>query len=230
VVGSVFFNLSLGAILTPFYLAAAMDNMAAAFADAMAKQATASCAVSQVSGGFFSCGLGGKITPASLLVPLVVIIVIPAIMAFATQHFLLKKSPELLEKSKKRAAKISNLGLALLLLMLMSMSSNAVIFSDFGLVIKALLPVGLFYLFAFALAYGLFRAFGGPSGKAMAWSVYVRYITLALGLATSLIFQDEKMSLIVIVIVLSYLIQIPTSFLMNKILNKDNLQTSSANS
>ena len=59
----------------------------------------------------------------------------------------------------------------------------------------------------------------GSDGRAMAWGTYLRYITLALGLAISLIYQNPEYSLAVIVVILAYLIQIPSSFWLAKKFN-----------
>jgi len=63
--------------------------------------------------------------------------------------------------------------------------------------------------------------FNNTDGKALVWGSYLRYITLALGLGISLIYGNSNLGGMIIIIVLSYFIQIPISFWLVKFLKNN---------
>lgn len=183
-------------------------------------QENSSCVVESISSGSVSCFLGGgEISPLKVAVPIVIIIIIPLLLAYLTQDKIVKKyGKEYFEKNKNFFGKLSNLGLLIVLFLLMGIKSNIVLFSNPEFVFTALLPVGLFYLILLALIMVIYLVFYKKNniGKAFVWGSYLRYITLSLGIATSVIYQNDSLSLMVVVIVIAYFIQIPASFLLSK--------------
>ena len=181
------------------------------------------CAVEKVTNKKVSCALGeGGITPMKIAVPIVFIVFFPLVLAFGTQKMIIRyKGQKFFNEKKKTFGAFSNFGLLVVLFVLMSLKNNATIFEQAGLLLKIFIALLLFYGITFAVVYFLYKKFYNNSqGKALLWGSYLRYITLALGLAISLVFQDEALSPIILVIVLSYFIQIPSSFLIVKLLQK----------
>ena len=107
------------------------------------------------------------------------------------------------------------------LVLLMSIRENQIIFLRPDLIPKTVLALLAFYGASMLLSRRLGNAAGGGKGNALVWGTYLRYITLALGLATSIIYQSPEYALTIIVVVMAYLVQIPSSFwLANKLNNK----------
>lgn len=111
----------------------------------------------------------------------------------------------------------------MIVFVLMGIKQNIIIFEQPNLIFSSFIPLIVFYFFSYIISMAVYRYRGGSEGRAMVWGTYLRYITLALGLTTSLIYQNSSYSVMAIIIILSYLIQIPSSFLLIKILNKNNL-------
>ncbi len=181
------------------------------------------CVVEKITDKKASCVLGeGGITPIKIIIPIIFIIFFPLTLAFITQKMLVKyKGQKFFDEKKQIFGAFSNFGLLVVLFVLMSLKNNATIFEQADLLLKIFIALLLFYGITFAVVYFLYKKFYNNSqGKALLWGSYLRYITLALGLAISLVFQDEALSPIILVIVLSYFIQIPSSFLIVKLLQK----------
>lgn len=218
-VGIVFANLIAAIVLAPFYLSVAMSKLTVL----MEQQITGGCAASKVTGGILDCSFmgGGAISPLKIAAPIVLIIVIPLLLAYFTQSFYLKRfGQEKFAQLKGKFAAFSNLGMLIVLVMLMSIKENSIIFSRPDLIPKAMLALVIYYAISLGLAWQLGKSTGGDKGRALVWGTYLRYITLALGLAISLVYQDATYSLSVIVVVMAYLIQIPSSFWLAKKFNK----------
>ncbi|NTW22322.1 arsenic resistance protein [Candidatus Falkowbacteria bacterium] len=212
-------NLLAAIILSPFYLSAAMNKLATMAVN----QPAGSCTVSEATGGIFDCAFGGagSISPAKIALPIIFIVAIPLLLAYLTQKHYLKAGRERFETIKARYASFSNLGLLLVLFLLMSIKQNQIIFSRPDLIPKALLALLAFYGASLLLSWRLGKVVGGERGRSLVWGTYLRYITLALGLAISIVYQDPTYSLTLIVAVMAYLVQIPSSFwLANKLNNK----------
>ena len=180
-----------------------------------------SCVVEKISQGKSGCKLGGEgITPLKIALPIIFIILFPLFLAFITQKIILEQRGEkYFQKVKKKFGAFSNLGLLIVLFVLMSLKNTALVFEQFDVVLRVFIGLLLFYGLTFALVYFLYKKFYyNQQGRALLWGSYLRYITLALGLAISLVYQNQNLSPIIIVIVLSYFIQIPSSFLIVKLL------------
>ena len=191
--------------------------------DYVNKTEAESCIVEKTTKGKASCGLGdGEITPFKIALPIIFIVIFPLILALITQKLIIKfKGIAFFNKKKKKFGDFSNLGLLVVLFLLMSLENNKTIFEQANLVLSVAGALIIFYGLIFIVPYLLYRkVYFNAQGKALLWGSFLRYITLALGLAISLVFQDEKLSPIILVIVLSYLIQIPSSFIITKILRR----------
>lgn len=214
-VGIIFFNLLMAILVTPFAMSFALNKIGGG---ALKKTDETICAVSEISSGMTSCGLGGGVTPIKIALPVFFIVVIPLILAYFTQGILKKKKgEEWFNKKKKFFGEFSNLGLVIILFALMSLENNYVLFEEARLIFKSFVSLVLFYfstLFVALLVYKKF--FNNSIGKSLVWGSYLRYITLALGLSIALIIGDSSLSGMIIIIASSYFIQIPTSFWLNK--------------
>lgn len=181
-----------------------------------------SCSVTQATAGVLSCASSGSISPLKIAVPIVFIVVIPLILAYATQRIVMRRrGKDFFEKVKPFFSKFSNFGMVIMLLLLMSLKGNAVIFAKPEMIIVAIVPLVLFYGIQFAIVIGVYTVlYKNEKGKSLVWGSYLRYITLALGLATSLIYTYPTLSPVIVIIILSYFIQLPTSFLIAKYFEK----------
>jgi len=213
-------NLLAAIVLAPFYLSVAMNKLTGQ----ISAQSAGSCMVAEATGGVFDCVFGGtaSISPVKIAVPIIFIVAIPLALAYLTQrHYLKKVGQEGLETIKAKYASFSNLGLLVVLFLLMSIKQNQVIFSRPDLIPRAVLALAAFYGASLLLSWLMGKAVGGERGRSLVWGTYLRYITLALGLAISIVYQDPAYSLTIIIAVMAYLIQIPSSFwLANKLNNK----------
>ena len=185
------------------------------------------CVVEQATQGTASCDFGGAgITPLKIIIPIIFIIFIPLLLALTTQKIIIKKKgTKYFKKIKSQFGAFSNLGLLIVLFILMSLESNRVIFEQGEVLGRVFLGLGIFYGLTFLVAWWWYRKFNrSAKGKALLWGSYLRYITLALGLVISLVYQDQTLSPIILVVVLSYLIQIPSSFVIAQRLEGNKLQ------
>lgn len=222
VIGIILVNLLVAALLAPFVISASMNSVKTQL-DA---QDNGQCAVETVTNGAADCFFGGAngVSPLQIALPIVVIIIFPLLLAYYTREAIAKKKGlEYLQAQRGLFKNLSNIGMLIVIFVLMSLRANAVVFDNWSLLLKALIPLLLYYISMLGIAYWSFDRFANKEiGKAFSWGIYLRYITLALGLATSLIFQDDSLSVMVIIIMLSYFIQIPFSFLLAKKMNKMN--------
>jgi ACR3 family arsenite efflux pump ArsB len=222
VIGIIFTNLIAAVFIVPpalSYILNAFSQSRSAVVSDLA--AGGSCAVGQVSGGVLSCASAGSISPMKIIVPIVFIVVVPLIMAYATQRTIMKKKGgTYFEKVKPFFSKFSNFGMVVVLLVLMSLRSNEVVFAHPEMILVSAVPLALFYLIQFAVIIATYKRFyANKKGRSLVWGSYLRYITLALGLVTSLIYADPSLGVIVVIVILSYFIQIPTSFLIARYLD-----------
>lgn len=220
-VGIVFANLLAAVILAPFYLSLAINRLAVLLPS---RPDTQTCLLGTATKGTVDCLFTGtgSVSPLKIALPILIIIIIPLIMAYFTQRRLRSKHDQAaLGAIKQKFAAFSNLGLLAVLFALMGIRQNQIIFDRPDLLLKAIMPLAIFYALSLALSLILYRLKGGAEGRALAWGTYLRYITLALGLAISLVYQNPEYSLAVMVVILAYLIQIPSSFWLAKRFAKD---------
>ncbi len=210
VVGIIFANLMAAVFIVP----AALSFMLQKLPKIEKIVENGSCAVDNATKGTLSCLSGsGDISPMKIIVPIIFIVVFPLVLAYFTQRILIKnKGVIYFERIKPMFIKISNLGLVAVLAILMGLKSNEVIFIHPEMIFSSLLPLIIFYFVQLALGLFIYKFYPNEKGRALVWGTYLRYITLALGLATSLIYQDGSLSVIIIIIILAYFIQIPSSF------------------
>jgi ACR3 family arsenite efflux pump ArsB len=211
----VFVNLLVAIVLVPIYLATAINKLNLLF-EQTAGQA---CVAEQVTNGAVNClfGNSGGVSPLKIALPILFIVIIPLILAYMTQQQLKHKyGQEAFSKIKQQFAAASNLGMLVVLFVLMGIKNNIVIFEHPEYILKAILPLLLFYISNLLISWQLKKMIGGAEGRAMFWGTYLRYVTLALGLSISLVYQNPAYNLAVIVVVMAYLIQIPSSFWLAK--------------
>ena len=223
VVGIIFSNLIAAIFVVPAALSLILNKFSQSQLLAQAAlEKTASCAVGEATGGVLSCVSAGPISPLKIAVPIVFIVVVPLVLAYVTQRLILKKKGgEYFEKAKPFFSKFSNLGMVVILLILMSLKSNEVIFAKPEMILASALPLAQFYLIQFLIVIAMYNEFyANEKGKSMVWGSYLRYITLALGLATSLIYANQALSPVIVIIILAYFIQLPSSFLIAKYFEK----------
>jgi ACR3 family arsenite efflux pump ArsB len=218
--GIVFTNLIVAIFAVPFGVAWAIEKWST---KVIIPTGSEVCMLDQAFGGLLSCGASiASISPAKIIGPIVLIVIIPMILAYLTQRVIkARKDEEYFEKAKSTFAKISNVGLVIVLFILMSLKENAILFERMDWIIKAIVPLVIFYgvnLMVVWLAYK--KYFFNEDGKALVWGAYLRYITLALGLAISFVYQNPELVSMIIIIILAYFIQIPSSFWLARKLQK----------
>ncbi|MFA6995428.1 MAG: hypothetical protein WC249_03425 [Patescibacteria group bacterium] len=217
-VGLVFANLLAAVVLVPFYLTIAINRLTII----PIRSSAQSCVLEPVTKGAVNCLFDGSgdVSPLKIALPILIIIIIPLLLAYFTQKYLKKRVDDnSLIIIKQKFAAFSNLGLILILFALMNIKENKIIFERPDLLVKALVPLLVFYAVSLIISLILYKYKKGADGRAIIWGTYLRYITLALGLAISLIYQNPDYSLAVIMVILAYLIQIPSSFWLTKKFN-----------
>lgn len=217
-VGIVFANLLVAILVVPIGFSFMLNRLSTVISGA-ATENSGACLLSQASQGVVSCGVGAAgINPVKIIVPIFFIIVIPLALAFVTQRIIKKKKgEEYFAKIKNEFAQVSNLGLVVVLFVLMGLKENKILFQNYHLILNSILPLIFFYGINLLVAFGAYKYFyPNAEGKALVWGSYLRYITLALGLAISFIYQNPGLVYMVVVIVLAYFIQIPSSFWLAK--------------
>jgi arsenite transporter len=220
-VGIIFFNFLAAILIAPFVLSFAFNKLGT---NVLSYSKEEACGLSEASSGVVSCGLGGDgVTPIKIALPVFFIVVVPLALAYFTQKTIkAKKGSEYFEKNKRFFGEFSNLGLIVVLFILMSLENNSILFSEPQLIFKSLIALVLFYFMTLVMPLFLYKKFFNNSdGKALIWGSYLRYITLALGLGISLIYGNNNLSGMVIIIVLSYFIQIPVSFWLTNYLKNN---------
>lgn len=215
-IGMVIANLLVAVLVFPLAISIALNKL-----NILSSPSSSTCALDDVSGGAVSCFLGGgQVSALSMILPLIVIVFIPLVLAYFLQLAIIKKKGKnYFDQTKNIFGKISNAGLVVVLFLLMGIKNNTIIFSDISLVFKTLLPLVLFYIISIAIILLFYKKYyQNALGKALVWGSSLRYITLALGIAISLVYQNGIFINMVVVMVLSYFIQIPLSFLLFKYL------------
>lgn len=215
-VSIVFFNLLTAVFLVPAYLSWAMNKLDLLFP----QPELTSCTAEKITHGMVNCFLGGEnggVSPLQIAIPIILIVVIPVFIAYITQRIIKKRYGEIYFNTiKHKFISFSNLGLLIVLLMLSGISDNMIIFEHPEYISKALSPLLLFYGLTLLISWLLGKIIEQGEGLAVFWGTYVRYITLALGFVIFLIYQSPQYSVAIIMIILAYLLQIPTSFWLAK--------------
>jgi ACR3 family arsenite efflux pump ArsB len=233
-IGIIIFNLLAAILIVPWIISMAIGNLDVSLEEQFQQSLLMStenetCLVETATQGMTSCSMDGAISPLKIALPVFFIVIIPLIMAFFTQKIIIKrKGQEYFQKIKSNFGQFSNLGLIIVLFLLMSLKNNIIIFEQPIIIIKLILPLTIYYGIILLVVIFIYQKFFKNNiGKAFVWGSYLRYITLALGLGISLIFQDERLAMLTIPIALSYFIQIPSSFWLAKYLkNNDRLPSS----
>lgn len=218
-IGIILSNLFASVVVTAFVLPLSMERLMPAASAPVSE--TGVCLFEETTGGALSCGMGTDGPSAlSLAVPMIVIVLVPLSAAFLTEAVLVRRYGKARSDAiRERFGQASNAGLILVLFLLMSLESNRVLFEHPGLLLRSAIPVVALY--AILLSGALLSAGKDcrtPRGKALVWGSFLRYVTLALGLSVSLVFQDPAYALAIIPVVLAYFVQIPLSFRLERYL------------
>jgi ACR3 family arsenite transporter len=217
-VGIILVNLFVSIFAVSLLLPVAMDRLVPASSVPVVDETV--CVFEETTGGALSCGLGGAdgLGMFSLALPMFVIVIVPLLLAYVTRMIIVRRNGvEYLESVKGRFGSASNLGLVVILFLLMALESNQALVEHPALLLRVAFPVLFFY--AGLLSVSLIvagRTRRTPRGKALVWGSFLRYITLALGLAVSLVYQDPVYALAILPVALAYFVQIPASFWLEK--------------
>ncbi len=179
-------------------------------------QNTQACVLSEVTGGGITCG-GDSSNPLSNLLPvLFIIIIFPLFLAFTIQKLYIKILGEKsFENNKNYFGSFSNLGLVITLFIIMSFNTNKIIFEKPELFLKSIIPVLLFYIITFSISFFIMKKFyknNKKEGLAFFWGSTLRYITLILAFTSAIAISDSSYTIIIVIVIIAYLIQIPASF------------------
>ncbi len=156
-------------------------------------------------------------TPLFILQRILLVIVIPLILGDITRRVLIAKKGQEFYKSKKPFfSGLSSTGLLIVLFLIMSLDSNKMLIANPLLVLKGLLPLGIFYILLFGIGTLLVARFSYPVGIAIIYGTSVRYLALALGIAVPLLGSSADSSMVVFMVALAFFIQVPFSSLYSK--------------
>jgi len=221
-VGIILTNLFVSIFAVSFLLPVAMDRLVPPTPSV--SDGTV-CVFEETTGGALSCGLGGdgEIGAVPLALPMFVIVIVPLLLAYLTRAAIVRrKGAEYFESVKGRFGAGSNLGLVVILFLLMALGSNQVLVEHPELLLRVAFPVIFFY--AGLLSVSLLvagRTRRTPRGKALVWGSFLRYITLSLGLAVSLVYRDPVYAHAILPVALAYFVQIPASFWLERYLVRE---------
>jgi len=217
-VGSVVSAMGIAMLTAPFVLSGAID----AWTPETSETDMLACPVSSTTGGMFSCG-GPDMSPASFLPALVVVFVIPLVLSVITRHIVLKRYDDArAARSVATFGKAGSAGLLLVLFLLALSSGDMLTGMTWVTVGRALLAVVAFYGVYIAMIAIVARDIAeAPRRAAFVWGTSLRYITLALGIAVSIAVTVPSLAGAMTVVALSYVVQIPVSFLIERILSSE---------
>ncbi|NTW45850.1 MAG: hypothetical protein HGB18_02215 [Candidatus Moranbacteria bacterium] len=216
-VGIILANLAVAVLIVPLSFPILVRDSFLPGSDALPSVSESSaCPLGQATAGVVTCGaaVSAGISPWKIAVPILFIVVVPAVLAWLTQRVLLRRGGiALLDRAKVLFGKAGNAGLVIVLFVLMGLHANREILTRPSDILPAIVPVVLFYTALFLVAgFAAGRIADTAVRRAFFWGSSLRYLTLALGLSISFAFQNPDMLRMSVVVVLSYLVQIPASF------------------
>ncbi len=152
-----------------------------------------------------------------IIMTLVKVILLPMILGSITRYFIIKhKGKTKLKELKPLFGGVSSLGVILIVLLAISLKSKTIL-GDIMLVAKVLLPIVLFYAILLVVAILFTKSMKPVDDKIpFVYSVTLRNLTIALGI--SLASFGESMA--VLLIALSYVIQLPIASIYMKLSQK----------
>jgi len=168
-----------------------------------------------------------------ILEKLFFIIVIPVIFGFLARKIIIKiKGYEFFKKLKPVNGGISALGVVIVSFLVMSLKINQSILNEPEILLKALIPVLLFYVSIFLISHFLGNILHGPeNAKAFFFGTAARYHVITLGVALGTYQKYDFLGLITIMIAIGLAIQIPAlAFYAKYLQKKDEKQEANENS
>ena len=163
-----------------------------------------------------------KVDKMVILEKLFFIIIFPVIFGWITRKLIIKKKGyEFFKKLKPVNSGISALGVVLVSFMVMSLKINQSILNEPQTLIKALIPVLLFYIIIFIISHFLGRTIHKtPTAKAFFFGTAARYHVVTLGVVLGTYQQYDFLGLITIMIAVGLAIQIPALAFYAKYIQK----------
>jgi ACR3 family arsenite efflux pump ArsB len=157
-----------------------------------------------------------------ILEKLFFIIVIPVIFGYVARKIIIKiKGYEFFQKMKPVNGGISALGVIIVSFLVMSLKINQSILNEPEILLKALIPVTLFYILIFSISHFLGNfLYGKENAKAFFFGTAARYHVITLGVALGTYQEYDFLGLITIMIALGLAIQIPALAFYAKYLQK----------
>jgi ACR3 family arsenite efflux pump ArsB len=157
-----------------------------------------------------------------ILEKLFFIIVIPVIFGYVARKIIIKiKGYEFFQKMKPVNGGISALGVVIVSFLVMSLKINQSILNEPEILLKALIPVTLFYILIFSISHFLGNfLYGKENAKAFFFGTAARYHVITLGVALGTYQEYDFLGLITIMIALGLAIQIPALAFYAKYLQK----------
>jgi ACR3 family arsenite efflux pump ArsB len=157
-----------------------------------------------------------------ILEKLFFIIVIPVIFGYVARKIIIKiKGYEFFQKMKPVNGGISALGVVIVSFLVMSLKINQSILNEPEILLKALIPVILFYILIFSISHFLGNfLYGKENAKAFFFGTAARYHVITLGVALGTYQEYDFLGLITIMIALGLAIQIPALAFYAKYLQK----------
>jgi ACR3 family arsenite efflux pump ArsB len=150
---------------------------------------------------------------------ILLVIVIPLVLGDVTRRLIVRRKGMPYYKSKKPIfAGLSSTGLLVVLFLIMSLDANKLLVDHPGLVVKGLVPLGIYYVAMFGTSTLLARRFEYPVRAAIVYGTSVRYLALALGIAVPLLGTGTNSSMVVLLVALAFFVQVPLSSLYSKLI------------
>ena len=193
-------------------------------------QKESGCVLSEISGGYVSCGQSDNAF-SNILPVIFTIIIFPLILSYLLQRFFIKIwKDKKFKDNKKYFAYFSNLGLVIILFIIMSFKNNIIIFEKPQIFFNSIIPILLFYISTFSISFFIYKKYfestiNKSAGISLFWGSTLRYLTLALAFVTAISITDPSYTIIVVIIIISFMIQIPSSYLFSKYFKKRNLDS-----
>ncbi len=153
----------------------------------------------------------------TIIISLIKVILVPMILGNITRRIIIKMTSEKkLKELKPVFGGLSSLGVILIVFVAISLKSKTIL-GNFSLVGKILIPLVLFYLVVFIIAFIATKLVKDKKDKIpFIYSVTLRNLTIALGISLSSFGE----SMAVLLIALAYIIQLPIASLYMKFIVK----------
>ncbi len=166
--------------------------------------------------------------PLFIMMRILLVIIIPLVLGDITRRIIIAKKGQPYFKSKKPIfSGLSSIGLLFVLFLIMSLNTNRLLINNPLLVLKAIVPLIMYYTLMFTTSTLLTLRFNYADGIAVVYGTSVRYLALALGIAVPLLGSGTNSSMVVFLIALAFFVQVPFSSLYAKLRVKFSVSASS---